>query len=54
VLEKRRFRHLTQHGQGFVEKQYQILTTFSLSAAGPQSRNIFAVCFFGEKIPPNH
>ncbi len=46
-----RFQHLTQHGQGFFEVQYQVETTSGLSAVGPQSCNIFAVLFFGEKIP---
>jgi hypothetical protein len=42
-----------QHGQGFFEVKNQLFTTFGFSAAGPQSRNIFAVRFFGEKIPPS-
>jgi hypothetical protein len=39
-----------QHGQGFFDVKNQLSTTFGFSTAGPQSRNIFAVCFFGEKI----
>jgi hypothetical protein len=42
-----------QHGQGFFEVKNQLFTTFGFSAAGPQSRNIFAVLFFGEKIAPS-
>jgi hypothetical protein len=43
-----------QHGQGFFEvKKNQLFTTFGFSAAGPQSRNIFAVHFFGEKFAPS-
>jgi hypothetical protein len=45
----RRFQHFTQHGQGFIEAKYQLFTTSSFSDAVPQSRNIFAVHFFGEK-----
>jgi hypothetical protein len=30
--------------------QYQVLTTSGLSAAGPQSRSIFAVCFVAKKF----
>jgi hypothetical protein len=46
-LEKYRFRHLTLDEQGFFKIQYQILETSSLSAAGPQIRNIFSARFFG-------
>jgi hypothetical protein len=53
-LERRRFRHFSQHGQGFFEVKNQLFTTFGFSAAGPQSRNIFAVRFFGEKIAPSN
>ncbi len=35
-LEKRHFRHFTQHGQGFFEVKYQLFTTSGSSAAGPQ------------------
>jgi hypothetical protein len=42
-------RHFTQHGQGFFEVKNQLFTTFGFSAAGPQSRNIFAVRFFWAK-----
>jgi hypothetical protein len=52
-LERRRFRHFSQHGQGFCEVKNQLFSTFGFSAAGPQSRNIFAVHFFGEKIAPS-
>jgi hypothetical protein len=52
-LERHRFRHFTQHGQGFFEVKNQLFTTFGFSAVGPQNRNIFAVRFFGEKIPPS-
>jgi hypothetical protein len=51
--ERRRFRHFSQHGQGFFEIKNQLLTTFGFSAACPQSRNIFAVRFFGEKFAPS-
>jgi hypothetical protein len=40
-LERRGFQHFTQHGQGFLVSLLQV----------PQSRNIFAVLLFGEKIP---
>jgi hypothetical protein len=52
-LEKSRFWHLTQHGQDF--SRYSIkyfFLTSGLSAAGPQSRNIFTAFFFGKKILP--
>jgi hypothetical protein len=45
------FWHFSQHGKGFLEVKNQLFTIFGFSAAGPQSRNIFAVRFFGEKIP---
>jgi hypothetical protein len=53
VLEKRRFRLFTQHWQGFFEVKNQLFTTSEFSATGPQNGNIFAVRFFGEKIPPS-
>jgi hypothetical protein len=40
-----------QHGHGFFEVKFQLFITSGFSAAGPQSRNIFAVHFFGGKIP---
>jgi hypothetical protein len=52
-LERRRFRHFSQQGQGFFEVKNQLFSTFGFSAAGPQSCNIFSVHFFGEKIPPS-
>jgi hypothetical protein len=45
MIEVRHFWHLTQHGQGFLVIQCQILTTSGLSAAGLQSCNIFMVHF---------
>jgi hypothetical protein len=36
-LEKHCFRHLTQHGQGFLIIKYQFLKIYSFSTAGPQS-----------------
>ncbi len=36
AVEKRRFRHLMQHGQGFFVIQYHMLTTSFLSVAGPK------------------
>jgi hypothetical protein len=53
VLERRRFRHFSQQGQGFFEVKNQLFSTFGFLAAGPQSRNIFSVHLFGEKIPPS-
>jgi hypothetical protein len=52
-LERRRFRHFSQQGQGFFEVKNQLFSTFGFSAAGPQSCNIFSVHFFYEKIPPS-
>jgi hypothetical protein len=52
-LERRRFQHFLHHGQGFFEVKNQLFSTFDFSAAGLQSRNIFAVHFFDEKIPPS-
>jgi hypothetical protein len=49
----RRFQHFTQHGQDFSEVKFQLFTTSGFSAAGPQSHNIFAFRFFGEKILPS-
>jgi hypothetical protein len=49
------FQHLTQPVQDFFVIQYQVLTTFGFSAAGPQSRKMFSVHFFSEKnstMPP--
>jgi hypothetical protein len=42
------FLHLTQQLQSFFEIQYQILTTFGLSAVNLESC-IFAVCFLAKK-----
>jgi hypothetical protein len=36
-LERHCFRHLTQHGQGFLMIKYQLLKIYSFSTAGPQS-----------------
>jgi hypothetical protein len=52
-LERRCFRHFSQQGQGFFEVKNQLFSTFGFSAAGLQSRNIFSVLFFGEKISPS-
>jgi hypothetical protein len=49
-LERRSFWHFTQHGQGFFEVKNQLFTTFSFSAAGPQSCNIFVVRFSVKKF----
>ncbi len=40
-------------GRFFFIGELSTFTTSGFSAAGPQSYNIFAVCFFGEKIPPS-
>jgi hypothetical protein len=37
----------------FFEVKNQLFITIGFSAAGSQSRNIFAFRFFGEKIPPS-
>jgi hypothetical protein len=52
-LEKRRFLHLTQHGQGICEVQYQILTTSGivfLLQVPKVATFLQLVRFFSEKI----
>jgi hypothetical protein len=51
VLEKRHFWRLMQHGWGFFELQYHVLTSSGSSAAGPQSRNNLEVFFWQKNSP---
>jgi hypothetical protein len=49
-LERRCFRHLTLHGQGFLMIKYQLLKIYSFSTAGPQSLLKFLLNFETKKL----